>query len=177
MNSWSRTQGLSSAVQAYSLHTPRLGGIPTLGKTVTGPAVFGRSRMPREGVQRRREKTHTSVLYCLHRGRLRKSSRLRIRGVDICPGSASFRLARRGEAAQAASARSTVLGTTGHHGRKSSCLSRYRYEVEYATYTQGDQACRHRHTGHATPRNSDGNPDSPQAVVFLTSVVDVTVGY
>ena len=26
-------------------------------------------------------------------------------------------------------------------------------------------------------RNSDGNPDSPQAVVFLTSVVDVTVGY
>ena len=27
------------------------------------------------------------------------------------------------------------------------------------------------------PRNSDGNPDSPQAVVFLTSVVDVTVGY
>ena len=27
------------------------------------------------------------------------------------------------------------------------------------------------------PRNSDGNPDSPQAVVFLTSIVDVTVGY
>ena len=27
------------------------------------------------------------------------------------------------------------------------------------------------------PRNSDGNPNSPQAVVFLTSVVDVTVGY
>ena len=26
-------------------------------------------------------------------------------------------------------------------------------------------------------RNSDGNPNSPQAVVFLTSVVDVTVGY
>ena len=26
-------------------------------------------------------------------------------------------------------------------------------------------------------RNSDGNPDSPQVVVFLTSVVDVTVGY
>ena len=28
-----------------------------------------------------------------------------------------------------------------------------------------------------SPRNSDGNPDSPQAVVFLTSIVDVTVGY
>ena len=28
-----------------------------------------------------------------------------------------------------------------------------------------------------TPRNSDGNPDSPQVVVFLASVVDVTVGY
>ncbi len=27
------------------------------------------------------------------------------------------------------------------------------------------------------PRNSDGNPDSPQAIVFLTSIVDVTVGY
>ena len=27
------------------------------------------------------------------------------------------------------------------------------------------------------PRNSDGNPDSPQAVVFLTSIIDVTVGY
>ena len=27
------------------------------------------------------------------------------------------------------------------------------------------------------PRNSDGNPDSPQAVVFLTSLIDVTVGY
>ena len=27
------------------------------------------------------------------------------------------------------------------------------------------------------PRNSDGTPDSPQAVVFLTSIVDVTVGY
>ena len=26
------------------------------------------------------------------------------------------------------------------------------------------------------PRNSDGNPDSPQAVVFLTSIIDVTVG-
>ena len=26
-------------------------------------------------------------------------------------------------------------------------------------------------------RNSDGNPDSPQAVVFLTSIIDVTVGY
>ena len=26
-------------------------------------------------------------------------------------------------------------------------------------------------------RNSDGNSNSPQAVVFLTSVVDVTVGY
>ena len=25
-------------------------------------------------------------------------------------------------------------------------------------------------------RNSDGNPDSPQAVVFLTSIIDVTVG-
>ena len=30
--------------------------------------------------------------------------------------------------------------------------------------------------GHVS-RNSDGNPDSPQAVVFLTSIVDVTVGY
>ena len=29
----------------------------------------------------------------------------------------------------------------------------------------------------ATARNLAGNPDSPQAVVFLTSVVDVTVGY
>ena len=27
------------------------------------------------------------------------------------------------------------------------------------------------------PRNSDGNPDSPQAVVFLATIVDVTVGY
>ena len=27
------------------------------------------------------------------------------------------------------------------------------------------------------PRNSDGNPDSPQTVVFLTSIIDVTVGY
>ena len=26
------------------------------------------------------------------------------------------------------------------------------------------------------PRNSDGNPDYPQAVVFLTSIIDVTVG-
>ena len=29
----------------------------------------------------------------------------------------------------------------------------------------------------ADARNSDGNPDSPQAVVFLTSIVDATVGY
>ena len=28
----------------------------------------------------------------------------------------------------------------------------------------------------ALARNSDGNPDSPQAVVFLTSIIDVTVG-
>ena len=27
------------------------------------------------------------------------------------------------------------------------------------------------------PRNSDGNPDYPQAVVFLTSIIDVTVGF
>ena len=27
------------------------------------------------------------------------------------------------------------------------------------------------------PRNSDGNPDSPQVVVFLATIVDVTVGY
>ncbi len=26
------------------------------------------------------------------------------------------------------------------------------------------------------PRNSDGNPDSPQAVVFSATIVDVTVG-
>ena len=26
------------------------------------------------------------------------------------------------------------------------------------------------------PRNSDGNPDSPQVVVFLATIVDVTVG-
>ena len=26
------------------------------------------------------------------------------------------------------------------------------------------------------PRNSDGNPDSPQAVVFLMSIIDVRVG-
>ena len=29
----------------------------------------------------------------------------------------------------------------------------------------------------ARSRNSDGNPDSPQAVVFLTSIIDVIVGY
>ena len=29
---------------------------------------------------------------------------------------------------------------------------------------------------HPAPRNSDGNPDYPQAVVFLTSIIDVTVG-
>ena len=28
----------------------------------------------------------------------------------------------------------------------------------------------------AWPRNVAGNPDSPQAIVFLTSIVDVTVG-
>ena len=28
----------------------------------------------------------------------------------------------------------------------------------------------------AEPRNSDGNPDSPQVVVFLATIVDVTVG-
>ena len=28
----------------------------------------------------------------------------------------------------------------------------------------------------AAPRNSDGNPDSPQVVVFLATFVDVTVG-
>ena len=28
-----------------------------------------------------------------------------------------------------------------------------------------------------TTRNSDGNPDSPQAIVFLTSIVDVQVGH
>ena len=28
----------------------------------------------------------------------------------------------------------------------------------------------------AAPRNSDGNPDSPQVVVFLATIVDVTVG-
>ena len=27
------------------------------------------------------------------------------------------------------------------------------------------------------PRNSDGNPDSPQAVVFLTPIIDVLFGY
>ena len=27
-----------------------------------------------------------------------------------------------------------------------------------------------------TPRNVAGNPDSPQAVVFLTSIIDVTMG-
>ena len=26
------------------------------------------------------------------------------------------------------------------------------------------------------PRNSDGNPDSPQTVVFSASIIDVTVG-
>ena len=26
-------------------------------------------------------------------------------------------------------------------------------------------------------RNSDGNPDSPQVVVFLATIVDVIVGY
>ena len=31
-------------------------------------------------------------------------------------------------------------------------------------------------TATATPRNSDGNPDSPQVVVFLATIVDVTVG-
>ena len=30
--------------------------------------------------------------------------------------------------------------------------------------------------GLSSPRNSDGNPDSPQAAVFLTSIIDVTVG-
>ena len=29
---------------------------------------------------------------------------------------------------------------------------------------------------HHYPRNSDGNPDSPQVVVFLATIVDVTVG-
>ena len=35
----------------------------------------------------------------------------------------------------------------------------------------GDRKCAFRE-----PRNSDGNPDYPQAVVFLTSLIDVTVG-
>ena len=30
--------------------------------------------------------------------------------------------------------------------------------------------------GSAPPRNLAGNPDSPQAVVFLTSLIDITVG-
>ena len=29
--------------------------------------------------------------------------------------------------------------------------------------------------GLSAPRNSDGNPDSPQVVVFLATIVDVTV--
>ena len=31
-------------------------------------------------------------------------------------------------------------------------------------------------TTYYPPRNSDGNPDSPQVVVFLATIVDVTVG-
>ena len=30
--------------------------------------------------------------------------------------------------------------------------------------------------GRMEPRNLAGNPDSPQAVVFLTSIIDVIVG-
>ena len=37
-----------------------------------------------------------------------------------------------------------------------------------------DTAIRHR--APEQPRNSDGNPDSPQAVVFLMSIIDVRVG-
>ena len=34
----------------------------------------------------------------------------------------------------------------------------------------------HSRTTARGPRNSDGNPDSPQVVVFLATIVDVTVG-
>ncbi len=34
-----------------------------------------------------------------------------------------------------------------------------------------------RASGSAGSRNSDGNPDSPQVVVFLEMVIDVTVDY
>ena len=49
-------------------------------------------------------------------------------------------------------------------------------------YAKGGRATRYslRHTTRVTssvPRNSDGNPDSPQVVVFLATVIDVTVDY
>ena len=43
----------------------------------------------------------------------------------------------------------------------------------------GRRSTRHASGGHIPrrkPRNSDGNPDSPQVVVFLATIVDVTVG-
>ena len=53
----------------------------------------------------------------------------------------------------------------------------------YARGTGGyESATGHKSISHEAPpptidpRNSDGNPDSPQVVVFLATIVDVTVG-
>ena len=49
--------------------------------------------------------------------------------------------------------------------------------VDYASWSpDGSEIAVVYETPNGAPRNSDGNPDSPQAVVFLTSIIDVTVG-